>query len=331
MNSKVSVIVPVFNGGPLLEKSVASIQQQTLKELEIIIVNDSSTNDTQARLDVIASADSRVKVIHLSENLGVYQARAVGIKAACSEWIGFIDADDFAKPNMFETLFVTATRNKVDVVICESDRVTSSRKLISPKVRFKSNELIQDNIYERFCYLEFGMGSLCNKLYKTELIQKSGAQKHNWRQDSNEDTLVNIGVFHEVRSIYLLQESLHEYTFNEASATSTIENESAFIQLLKAYFLALKRYQKFDDQALQLLTELYRRQLDWSPYRLDKVSLTPKQWGSLTPLFEEACKHYPVGVMTLISRRPLYKVERTILGFKVPKVLKNLKRMIIKN
>ena len=89
----VSVIVPIYNMDPFLRRCVASIMNQTLRELEIILVNDGSTDTSSDIIREMALADSRVKVIN-QVNQGVSAARNAGLKAAKGKYIGFVDADD---------------------------------------------------------------------------------------------------------------------------------------------------------------------------------------------------------------------------------------------
>ncbi|WP_157746926.1 glycosyltransferase family 2 protein [Marinobacter sp. LV10R510-11A] len=84
-----SVIVPVFNGGDGLEFSLRSLLKQTLKKLEIIVVNDASTDNSEAVINHLASENGNIVAIHLPENQGVHEARLAGIKKAAAPWIGF--------------------------------------------------------------------------------------------------------------------------------------------------------------------------------------------------------------------------------------------------
>ncbi len=153
---KVSVIVPVFNAGAKLLPSIESLLNQTLKDIEIIIVNDASTDNSGSVIDQLAKENTNIVPVHFSENKGVHEARLAGLKKSTAPWIGFLDADDFARPNMFATLLSAAVDNDVDIVVCGSDRVTEQRKVIAPKLRFRRSEKVDDNVFERFCAFEEG-------------------------------------------------------------------------------------------------------------------------------------------------------------------------------
>ena len=119
MTPKISVIVPVYNTGTLLLPCLESLQEQTLQEIEFILVDDGSTDDSGAICDSFARRDSRFRVIH-KKNAGVSRARNDGIRTAQGEFIGFVDSDDTVKPDMFQALYELAQNELADIVICDS-------------------------------------------------------------------------------------------------------------------------------------------------------------------------------------------------------------------
>ncbi len=102
--AKVSVVVPVYNVEKYLERCIESIRNQTLEDIEIILVDDGSPDNCPKICDGFAEKDSRIKVIH-KKNGGLSSARNAGIYAATGEYIGYIDSDDYAEPDMFEILY----------------------------------------------------------------------------------------------------------------------------------------------------------------------------------------------------------------------------------
>ncbi len=113
---KVSVIVPVYNTEKYLEQCIGSITSQTLREIEIIIVDDGSRDECAALCDSLAKNDDRIRVIH-KQNAGPGFARNTGIEAANGEYIGFVDSDDYIKPDMYNELYKVALKNDADLVI----------------------------------------------------------------------------------------------------------------------------------------------------------------------------------------------------------------------
>lgn len=116
MPVKVSVIVPVYQAQAYLKRCVSSLLEQTLSELEVILVDDGSRDGSGELCDAFAAEDSRVRVIH-QENLGVCAARNAGIELAAGEYVGFADADDYVLPQMYERLYGGAKEYDADLVL----------------------------------------------------------------------------------------------------------------------------------------------------------------------------------------------------------------------
>jgi glycosyltransferase involved in cell wall biosynthesis len=115
---KISIIVPVYNVEKYLRRCLDSIINQTLQDIEIIVVNDCSPDNSQTIIDEYALKDTRIKCILHKENLGLGGARNTGIQAAKGEYIGFIDSDDWVAENMFENMLILAETKGVPIVAC---------------------------------------------------------------------------------------------------------------------------------------------------------------------------------------------------------------------
>ena len=113
----ISVIVPVYNVQKYVRKSVESILQQTYKNLEIILVDDGSTDESGKICDMLARSDNRVTVIH-KKNGGLSDARNAGLDRATGELIGFVDSDDYIEKNMYEVLEERMRINEADISCC---------------------------------------------------------------------------------------------------------------------------------------------------------------------------------------------------------------------
>lgn len=117
MDCKVSVVIPFYNGIEYLEDCVRSVQAQTLREIELLLVDDGSTDGSGDLADQLASEDARIRVIH-QENQGLSGARNSGIDASCGDYIGFVDADDLVDAQMYEKLYAAAVSLSCEVVTC---------------------------------------------------------------------------------------------------------------------------------------------------------------------------------------------------------------------
>lgn len=126
---KVSIIVPIYNTGIYLNKCIESLLNQTLRDIEIILVDDGSTDESVYICDKYAQYDRRVKVIH-KKNEGVSIARNTGIKKAKGEYIGFIDSDDWIELNMYENLYNCAKSKRADIVFCDATTIYDDKENI---------------------------------------------------------------------------------------------------------------------------------------------------------------------------------------------------------
>lgn len=118
----VSVVVPVYNSQAYLERCIQSIQKQSYPNLEIILVNDGSTDDSPALCEKAAESDARIQVIH-KENGGVASARNVGMAAMTGQWLLLIDADDYIHPDMVQDLLTAVRQNQAQAAVCGFERV----------------------------------------------------------------------------------------------------------------------------------------------------------------------------------------------------------------
>lgn len=193
---KISVVVPVYNCAPYVERCIRSILAQTYPKLEIICVNDGSSDGSGKILDYLALEDSRIQVIH-QENRGVSAARNAGIQRATGDLVTFVDSDDAIEPDMYEMLLPLFSDEQVDIVHC-------GYKRISPDGTVKdvngTGRIVTQNRYEAAqCLLQgkLFVGSLCNKLYKKKLFADIALDT---AIAINEDVLMNAELFKKAKS-----------------------------------------------------------------------------------------------------------------------------------
>lgn len=169
--SKISVIVPVYNTGQLLRRCITSILNQSHYEMEILLINDGSTDESAKICDEFAILDNRVQVIH-KKNEGVSIARNTGLALAQGEYIGFVDSDDWVEPEMYKILLERANKFGADVVMCDATTVYSNGSLekdtifsLETSCRLCKENLTAENLVEL-------AGSAWKGIYKKELLRK---------------------------------------------------------------------------------------------------------------------------------------------------------------
>lgn len=131
-NVIVSVIIPVHNAAEYISETLNTVLTQSLKEIEIIIVNDNSTDNTLDILAKIADEDSRVRVITNPSNVGGGESRNIGLRIATGEYIIFLDDDDYADKEMLKRMSDRATALQTDVVICRCQSIDLQTNTRSP-------------------------------------------------------------------------------------------------------------------------------------------------------------------------------------------------------
>lgn len=114
---KLSIVIPVYNSLPYLERTMKSVLEQTFRDFELILVDDGSTDGSGDFCDEIAERDCRIRVIH-QENKGVSETRAAGVIAAGGDYLSFIDSDDFLLPHMYERMFSAMQESGADLIRC---------------------------------------------------------------------------------------------------------------------------------------------------------------------------------------------------------------------
>lgn len=169
MDALISVIVPVYNLENEIEDTLSGIFQQTWRNIEVVAIDDGSTDHSLYIMLEMASSEPRLKVIH-QENGGVTSARLAGVREARGEWIGFVDGGDAIEPEMYERLLMNAEKYQTDISHCGYQMIFSNRKDLYYGT---GRTVIQDNLTGQKDLLEgrFVEPGLWNKLYKRELFQ----------------------------------------------------------------------------------------------------------------------------------------------------------------
>ncbi|WP_282937456.1 glycosyltransferase [Paenibacillus sp. RC67] len=235
MKPKVSIVVPIFNVEAYLGRCLDSLLSQTLGEIEIIAVNDGSTDASLHILQQFADKDQRIVIID-KENGGVSSARNEGINIAQGEYIGFVDPDDWVDQEMYEVMYVEAIAENADIVMCTYFREfgTHSKEKVFPmpeKVCYQQHE-VQDimlrrligPLNEEIANPEFldAWGTVWSKLYRTESIRQNGLRFIDLQVvGTNEDSLFNIHAFYHIRKfVFINKPYYHYWRVNNTSVTS---------------------------------------------------------------------------------------------------------------
>lgn len=226
----ISIIVPVYNVKDYVEKCLDSICGQTYKNLEIVVVDDGSTDGSGEICDTYASKDRRIRVIH-RKNGGLSAARNEGLDAATGEFLGFVDSDDWIDLDMFKFLYELLETEEADISICSHYIERSGRT----KIKYSSDEvlnlvprdamrlLVEDDIIRNFAW---------DKLYRRTLFRELRFPQGRYF----EDIAVMYKVFYQARKIVMKGHPKYHYMVRTNSITGSKYNpEKEYHMFLAVY------------------------------------------------------------------------------------------------
>lgn len=252
-----SVIIPVYNVEKYLRQCLNSIVNQTYKDLEIVIVNDGSTDNSLSIIKEYAALDDRIKVID-KENGGLVSAYTMGFKYAMGEYITFVDSDDWCELDMYSQMVPKFGEYNIDLVICAYDRVKYGD---SNKVDLGISEGLysdKENFYYRINQ-KFISAARWNKIFKKSLLTEI---IDNLDKSVNfaEDTMLTIPYMQKVSNYYFLDKVLYHYRVVDNSISARF-NENAIFDVAKVNnairsFDFDYNYDLLDQHAMELYTRL---------------------------------------------------------------------------
>lgn len=215
---KVSIIIPVYNCERYLDRCVESVLQQTYRNIELILVDDGSTDGSGKCCDTWAERDSRVKVIHQA-NGGVSAARNAGLDMVTGDYIGFVDADDWVEPDLVECVLGAAVTNNADMVLfdpfvhIENRNATTidSIHFFPESVLLTKGEITPEK-------LRFVAGAIWRFVYRRKILED-----HKIRFETqlplSEDKIFNIAALGCSDLVFYLRKPFYHYWINGGSAT----------------------------------------------------------------------------------------------------------------
>lgn len=213
----VSVIIPIYNSESYLSKCLTSLMQQSLKNVEFILVDDGSTDSSNKIIKKYIEEDSRFYLI-AQKNSGVGAARNSGIKQAKGEYISFVDSDDYIESNMLEDMYSNARLKNADIIVCRYKQVNSDNKIIQlgPDYSDFDKEVMFKSL------LSMRIPSVCwNGLYKNSLFQQTDCL-FPCKDMYNEDTATLYKLFYYANSVEFLNSFYYYWHYTPNSKSNSI-------------------------------------------------------------------------------------------------------------
>ena len=235
---KISVIIPVYNTENYLGKCLDSVCNQTLSDIEIICINDCSTDNSSAILEKYAENDSRIIVINSDKNNGSSISRNIGIKKAKGEYLGFIDSDDFIAADFLKKLYDKASEDYCDVVkgnIYNYNPIYKEYKLTE---FYNMNDKIKNNYY----YFYYGFTSA---IYKSSFIKKNNICFPE-KICFFEDPYFSIKTVLNLKTIEIENDAKYFYVKNSSSLTSNYNNIQNAESMVNSINLILQEMNKYN-------------------------------------------------------------------------------------
>ena len=214
---KISVVIPAYNASKYIVECLDSIIKQSLQDIEIIVVNDGSIDDTKSILDALALEDKRLKIIH-QKNQSVGVARTNGVLVAQGEYIAFVDSDDTINEDMLKTMYEKAQEKNSDIVVCNYNRVDAKGKILS-KAYFSEKYLD----FEASLSLKIDPPTW-NKIYKKELFLDNNI--HFKERVFCEDLATTMELFFFAKQIDNVDAYLYNYFINPNGASMNITQKN---------------------------------------------------------------------------------------------------------
>lgn len=238
----VSIIVPIYNVEQYLDHCVQSIVDQTYKNLEIILVNDGSTDKCPVMCDSWVAKDNRIKVIH-KKNGGLSDARNAGLQIASGELIGFIDSDDWIDTNFIQCLYSAMEKNNAEIAECSTHYITEDGTVI--KTRKTGSGILDCMTALRKLVLEEGVyQTVWNKLYRCDIVREIPFALGKY----NEDEFWTYQVVERIQRLVMVEMPLYNYLQRNTSIIGTGYNIRR-LDGLEARFQRMQHLQKYDELA----------------------------------------------------------------------------------
>mgnify|MGYP002856090484 CR=1 FL=1 len=276
---EISVIVPVYNVEKYLEECLESLINQTFKDMEIICVNDGSTDSSG---EILKKYEDRVKVIN-QENKGLSGARNTGIQIAQGKYIGFVDSDDWIDKNFYERLYKAITETNADIAAASIIRGENKYR-----VKYFSQN-VYTNLADKLTVC--GLPKSCyvwNKLYKSELVKSSEFSQGVYY----EDVIWIPNILKKANSIVTVPETEYHYRRNSNSIVKSIQSEKKQRDLYNAHeFLA-----DFFEENNVPMSKKYKR-ITYKIYYLWKIPILKIK------SYKEHWEYYLFGLVPIFRKR----------------------------
>ena len=240
MRPLVSVIVPCYNCAGTVERTLDSLAAQTLKNIELIVINDGSTDNTLDVLNAYKEVHPELLMnLYTKENEGIAEARNFGLRKVTGEYFGFLDSDDYNEPEMFQEMYQKAKEEDLELVVSDFWWENSKGRILQKEGPYKTGPDMMVNLF----------AVLWNKLYKTDFIRALDIEFP--YGDRYEDACFLYCLTSQLTSIGFMDKAYVHYVQNETSITHSnneqVKNMIDVFQIILRYYRDHAKYNEYRD------------------------------------------------------------------------------------
>ena len=244
MAELISVIIPCYNSERHIRKCLDSVLSQTYRNLEIVMIDDGSTDNTAQILRQYAQMDKRIVFLQ-QPNAGAGAASNLGIDLARGELISFVDHDDWLDLSMYDKLYTALSRDNADMAVCNFNLVyddNTKERYSNTNLRDKTVDIYDDvyGYFARYCACSKPNNYIWSRLYKSDIIKSSDVRFENLRLGA--DTLFNFKLLPLMKRATFISDGLYNYVQHSSSIVQTAANKSDIAAVFADGFEALADY-----------------------------------------------------------------------------------------
>lgn len=267
MRPKVSIIVPVYNVELYLERCITALINQTLKDIEIILVDDESPDNCPTLCNEYSRNDSRIKVVH-KKNAGLGMACNSGIEVTTGDYIAFCDSDDWVDLDCYETLYNAAVKYKADAVYSGMKRI-DEKGVVTPMSQADALKVFKESELTDFAFDMIATSPECPNertrqmsakivLYSGDVIRKNQLRFHSERSYISEDLLFNLDFIRNSSTIVEIPNTFYYYFYNTASLTNSLRPDRfEKCKILRSYLLRRYDYENRNEEFEQRVNKMF--------------------------------------------------------------------------
>ena len=331
---KFSIIIPIYNRSFFIDETLSSLLNQTYTDVEIICVDDYSTDNSLEKLEAYALKDDRIKIVRHQKNLGPHCARQTGVSNASGDYILFLDCDDALETFACESLYDILS--KIDYDVLEFAYKHKNRKTISLPVP----SITIDNLFDSLVYFKNPRaGTVWNKVYKKKLLQEAFSKMQSFYSVMGEDLYESIIIAYYAKSYAFINKPLILY--NDESGISNKQNDLSAVKKslasikanLNAFNVFFDMYAKERTDAVVCIERQYFKYVfyiqilmntqkkDW----LNSLNLLSDCFGKDTLLiYEKKIKKTILGLRLELIKYKINNHLRRLMPYKLKKIIKDL-------